>query len=164
MVLLFLFFEEKNLIMKKGLSQLIAGILILILASAIGITYYTSKKDIQPLVTTTTTIMGATTTIVYVAPLTLKLFTDKSTYSQGNLVTIFGNVTDGNGDPIQGEFVSIEVKDPRENTYFLDIATTSDYGSFTSSFRLHSLATIATYNVYATCIEPKVVQTSFDVI
>lgn len=82
--------------------------------------------------------------------LILTVQTDKQLYQPGETVKIFGTVKDSNNNPIEGATVSIEVKDPRNNTIFLDIVFTSSNGTYQDTFRLHTNTTIGDYQVFAT--------------
>ena len=82
--------------------------------------------------------------------LILTVQTDKPDYSRGELVKIVGSVQDSGGTPIVSAIVSIEVKDPGNNTIFLDIIFTTSSGTYQDSFRLHSEAMRGKYHVYVT--------------
>lgn len=81
--------------------------------------------------------------------LQVTLQTELPFYAQGELVKIFGNVTDPYATPVQGASVALEVRDPNSNTVFLDITTSQNNGSFYDSFRLSLAAPSGQYTVYA---------------
>jgi hypothetical protein len=80
----------------------------------------------------------------------LTVQTDRLYYLRGEVVKIFGTVTHINGTAIEGATIAIEVKNPSNNTIFLDIVYSSSNGSYTDSFRLSTIASIGQYTVYAT--------------
>jgi hypothetical protein len=71
------------------------------------------------------------------------LATDKTTYVQGDLVTITGTASAGSA-------VSIQVNGPGGSVVLLTSATANAQGQFSSSFRLAGDAAAGTYNVSAT--------------
>jgi len=82
--------------------------------------------------------------------LVLTLETDKSTYFLGELVKIYGTTKDVNGNSVANVTISIEVRDPRNNTMFLDIVYSSSNGSYKDSFRLPMNGFVRQYNVFVT--------------
>lgn len=82
--------------------------------------------------------------------LMISVYTDKAAYMPSDNVTIFGYVTSSTGAPIQDATVAIEVKDPNNNTIFLDIDYTNSQGYYSDQFRLHKDSLPGIYNVYAT--------------
>ncbi|MEM3753317.1 MAG: MG2 domain-containing protein [Candidatus Micrarchaeaceae archaeon] len=93
---------------------------------------------------------------------------NKNSYTAGENVTIFGTVQDSSGIPIAGATISIEVKDPNNNTIFLDIVFSLPNGTYEDWFRLHEDSILGTYRVYvtasATGYPPAINQTTFTVI
>jgi len=82
--------------------------------------------------------------------LSLSVRTDKEMYNPGENVTILGYVYDSYSVPIEGAAVSLEAKDPFNNTIFLDIIYTTANGSYIDRFRLHKDSLLGLYYVYAT--------------
>lgn len=80
----------------------------------------------------------------------LTVYTDKSLYILGELVRILGTTQELNGTPIEGVAIGIEVKDPRNNTIFLDGTYSLSDGTYQSNFRLPANAPVGQYNVYVT--------------
>ena len=93
--------------------------------------------------------------------------TDKTSYVRGENVTILGTVKNSNNDPIGGATVSIEVKDPNNNTIFLDIVFSLSNGTYRDGFRLHEDSISGEYHIYvtasATGYPPAMNQTTFAV-
>jgi uncharacterized repeat protein (TIGR01451 family) len=82
--------------------------------------------------------------------LVLIVQTESPFYGFGEVVKIRGNLTDTNGTAIQGARIAVEVRDPRNNTFFIDIVFTSIIGIFEDSFRLDKNAILGDYYVYGT--------------
>ncbi len=82
--------------------------------------------------------------------LVLTAQSEKPFYYTGELVKIFGIVTNATGYPIQGAAIGIEVKDPNDNTIFIDGVWTQPNGYYEDSFRLSTESPIGKYNVYVT--------------
>jgi len=82
--------------------------------------------------------------------LVLTLQTERTYYLRGEVVRMFGTVTNTGGSPIQGATIAIEVKNPSNSTIFLDIVYSSSNGSYSDGFRLSSIASVGRYTVYAT--------------
>lgn len=80
----------------------------------------------------------------------LAVQTDEASYLQGETVRIFGDVQDQAGQPVAQASVGIEVRDPRNNTVFLDIVFSLENGTYKDSFRLQTNAPTGIYPVYAT--------------
>jgi len=76
--------------------------------------------------------------------------TESPFYGSGEVVKIRGNLTDTNGTAIQGAKIAVEVRNPRNNTIFIDIVFTSIDGTFEDSFRLDKNAILGDYHVYGT--------------
>jgi uncharacterized repeat protein (TIGR01451 family) len=82
--------------------------------------------------------------------LVLIVQTESPFYGFGEVVKIRGNLTDTNGTAIQGARIAVEVRNPRNNTIFIDIVFTSIIGTFEDSFRLDKNAVLGDYYVYGT--------------
>jgi uncharacterized repeat protein (TIGR01451 family) len=82
--------------------------------------------------------------------LVLIVQTESPFYGFGEVVKIRGNLTDTNGIAIQGARIAVEVRNPRNNTIFIDIVFTSIIGTFEDSFRLDKNAILGDYYVYGT--------------
>lgn len=80
----------------------------------------------------------------------LTVQTDKPFYLFGENVQIFGTLQDLDGTAIEGATIAIEVKDPRDNTIFLDIVYSQSDGTYEDSFRLPSVLTPGRCHVFAT--------------
>ena len=78
------------------------------------------------------------------------LYTEKINYLQGEIVTIFGRVTNNSKKPIEGVSVAVEVKSPSNSTVFLDIVRTEKDGMYSDSFRLSENQEPGKYIVYIT--------------
>jgi uncharacterized repeat protein (TIGR01451 family) len=76
--------------------------------------------------------------------------TESPFYGSGEVVEIRGNLTDTNATAIQSARIAIEVRNPHNNTIFLDIVFTSTEGTFKDSFRLDKNAILGDYYVYGT--------------
>ena len=101
---------------------------------------------------TTNTVLGKPQPINFseASYLIISIYTDKATYAPGDDVTIFGYVIDSTGAPIQDVTIAIEVRDPNNNTIFLDIVFTNSEGYYNDQFRLHRDSPLGLYYVYAT--------------
>jgi predicted nucleic acid-binding protein len=99
--------------------------------------------------------------------LIITIQTDKTSYIRGENVTILGTVKNSNNDPIEGATVSIEAKDPNNNTIFLDIVFSLPNGTYRDGFRLDEDSILGEYHVYATAsaagYPPAMNQTTFAV-
>lgn len=99
--------------------------------------------------------------------LKISVYTDKSTYLIGDNITIFGYVVDSLNNPIGNARVGIEVKDPNNSTFFLDIVYSNLEGYYTDHFKLRDDALVGTYHVYvsasATGYAPAYNETAFTV-
>jgi len=82
--------------------------------------------------------------------LVLTVQTERPHYGPGEVVKIRGNLTDTNGTAIQDAKIAVEVKNPRNNTIFLDIVFSSPIGTYEDSFRLNKNTPLGEYHVYAT--------------
>lgn len=82
--------------------------------------------------------------------LILLVQTESLFYGSGEVVKLIGNLTDMNGTAIQGAKIAVEVRNPRNNTIFIDIVFTSIDGTFEDSFRLDKNAILGDYYVYGT--------------
>jgi uncharacterized repeat protein (TIGR01451 family) len=82
--------------------------------------------------------------------LNVSIETKQPFYGPGENVEICGNITDTVGDPVQDAKIAIEVKDPRNNTIFLDIVFSSSEGKYEDSFRLDKDTPLGEYHVYVT--------------
>jgi hypothetical protein len=82
------------------------------------------------------------------------IYTDKQNYQQNENVTIFGQVTFLNGSAVKGASVSLEVKNPRNSTIFLDIEYTQNGGIYQSSFRLSQNDIPGLYTIYLSAFKP----------
>lgn len=82
------------------------------------------------------------------------LYTNKQTYQTNEDVIITGQVTFANGTAVKGASVSLEVKNPRNSTIFLDIAYTQDNGVYYSTFKLSPNDLPGLYKVYMTAYRP----------
>lgn len=91
-----------------------------------------------------------TTPEITQSQLILTIQTNKPSYQQGEVVKIFGAVMDSSTEPIANATISLEVKNPHNNTIFLDIISSSSNGTYEDSFRLHNHTAIREYHVYAT--------------
>lgn len=76
------------------------------------------------------------------------IYTDKTYYIQGDLVTIYGTTTYTNGTPVEGVSISIEVRNPRSNPIFLSILYSEPDGTYTDNFRISSTEPNGQYTVY----------------
>jgi len=74
--------------------------------------------------------------------LSITVATDKASYNPGQTVVISGQAT-------AGAAVTVQVVNPLGTTIFMDVATASSAGVFTTSFRLPQDAATGTYKVYA---------------
>jgi len=97
----------------------------------------------------------------------ITVFTDSTVYAPDNYVTIQGYVLNSFGDPLEQCNVALEVKDPRENTVFLDLVHSSVDGSYIAGFRLPDVTPIGVYKVYASVwksgYQPSYAQSGFTV-
>ncbi|MEM3698058.1 MAG: MG2 domain-containing protein [Candidatus Bathyarchaeia archaeon] len=82
------------------------------------------------------------------------VYTDKQAYQTNEDVIITGRVTFANGTAVKGASVSLEVKNPRNSTIFLDIVYTQDNGVYYSTFKLSSNELPGLYKVYITAYKP----------
>lgn len=117
--------------MKKTILQAIILLALIILSTFIAMPIARSPTQQQPIV---------------------NIYTDKPIYKQGELVTIFGTVTDINGQPVQDAAVAIEVKNPNDITIFLDVVYTTEYGTYEDSFRLATQEPNGQYTIYINCL------------
>lgn len=76
--------------------------------------------------------------------------TDKLSYMLGELVKINGTTKEIDDTPIESVAVAIEVKDPPNQTIFLDGTYSLVNGTYKSNFRLPTDAPWGQYNVYVT--------------
>lgn len=95
-----------------------------------------------------TTFFPSSETASYDLILTVQ--TERPYYGFGELVKICGNLTDTNGTAVQDAKIAIEVKNPRNNTIFLDMVFSSVNGTYEDSFRLDKNAALGEYHVYVT--------------
>jgi len=96
------------------------------------------------------TIFSGSSVVASSSDLILIVQTESPFYGFGEVVKIRGNLTDTNGTAIQGAKIAVEVRNPRNNTVFLDIVFTSIDGTFEDSFRLDKNAILGDYYVYGT--------------
>lgn len=80
----------------------------------------------------------------------LTVHTDKLSYMLGELVKINGTTKEADDTPIEGAAIAIEVKDPPNQTIFLDGTYSRINGTYKSNFRLPTDAPEGQYNVYVT--------------
>ena len=95
-----------------------------------------------------TTFLPSSETASYDLILTVQ--TERPYYGLGELVKICGNLTDTNGTAVQDAKIAIEVKNPRNNTIFLDMVFSSVNGTYEDSLRLDKNTALGEYHVYAT--------------
>ncbi len=82
--------------------------------------------------------------------LTLTVQTESTHYGFGETAKVYGNLVDPNGTAIQDAKIAIEVRNPRNNTVFLDIVFTSVNGTYAASFKLDSNTLLGEHHVYVT--------------
>lgn len=75
---------------------------------------------------------------------------DKTTYNQGEAVSITGIVIDGSGNPVWEATVSISAKNPAGVTAFTGSKTSDTSGAYSYSVTLGSNAVLGTYVVSVT--------------
>ena len=97
-----------------------------------------------------TPLSSSATPKIAQSALTITVQTDKAYYLPDQIVKMSGIAKNFTNDPIADATVSIEVKDPRNNTIFLDIVFTASNGTYQDDFRLHSEAIFGKYHVYIT--------------
>jgi uncharacterized repeat protein (TIGR01451 family) len=95
-----------------------------------------------------TTYLPSSETTSYDLILTVQ--TERPYYGLGELGKICGNLTDTNGTAIQDAKIAIEVKNPHNNTIFLDIVFSSVNGAYEDSFRLDKNTPLGEYYAYVT--------------
>jgi len=81
--------------------------------------------------------------------LTLTVSTNKPSYFVGEIVKIYGTVKDENGSVVENATISIEIKNPFNNTIFLDIVYSSPKGTYNDSFKLPE-DVVGKYSVFVT--------------
>jgi len=80
--------------------------------------------------------------------------TDKPVYYLGEIVNITGEVWNSTSNPIPDAMIGIEVKNPGNQTIFLDIVTSHSNGTFSDSFGLASQSPHGVYHVYVSASAP----------
>jgi len=76
--------------------------------------------------------------------------TDKDPYLPGETVKLSGVIQDTDGNPAADATIGIEVRDPNNNTVFLDITFTYTNGTYRDLFRLHENSLSGEYETYVT--------------
>ena len=80
--------------------------------------------------------------------------TEKTSYYLGEVVKIFGTVTDSSENPVENAGIGIEIKDAAGNTIFIDGVWTQSNGYYQDTFRLPTAAPIGEYRLYVTANKP----------
>lgn len=83
--------------------------------------------------------------------LSITVYSDKTQYSLGENVRIFGKVADSQGTPVLGSGVSIQVGDPPT---FIEVVYPDSSGAYSVSFVLSASVAPGQYIVYATASKP----------
>lgn len=76
--------------------------------------------------------------------------TDKSSYTTGERLEIYGEVTLDN-DPVENSMVALEVRDPSANPILTRTAETNGSGMYSVFFTLSSENQLGTYTVHVSC-------------
>jgi hypothetical protein len=76
--------------------------------------------------------------------------TDKSQYVAGETVLISGNVRDAQGNPVFGASISIQVNDPANNLFYVQLALASQSGGYSDHFTLPINAVLGLYTINVT--------------
>jgi hypothetical protein len=79
--------------------------------------------------------------------LTVTVDTDKMVYTPGETVTISGNVTDNQGNPVVGAAVSIEVNEP---PIYVQLVASDQNGSYSNQFVLSNSFPQGNYTIFVT--------------
>jgi hypothetical protein len=83
----------------------------------------------------------------YSSTLTLTIFTTKPSYTIGEEITIYGNLT-YNGSPVPDWSIAIEVQDPVGTPLVTRTLQTDTSGTYTITFKLPTNAKLGTYTAY----------------
>jgi uncharacterized protein YfaS (alpha-2-macroglobulin family) len=81
-------------------------------------------------------------------PLVVVVNVGRSSYKPGETVSIYGNVTRGDG-PVASALVALEVQDPKSSPIVIRVVGTDSNGLYTLTFQLPSNAPLGTYVVNA---------------
>lgn len=82
--------------------------------------------------------------------LVVTVATDKTEYVPGETVTIFGNVTDNQGNPVVGAAVSIEVNEP---PVYVQLVSSNQSGTYSNQFVLSDMFSQGNYTVFVSAHE-----------
>ena len=82
--------------------------------------------------------------------LVVTVATDKTQYVPGETVTIFGNVTDNQGNPVVGAAVSIEVNEP---PIYVQLVSSNQSGAYSNQFALSDMFSQGNYTVFVSAHE-----------
>jgi hypothetical protein len=87
-------------------------------------------------------------------PLAVTVSTNKSQYSPGEIVTVQGQVTDSQNNPISGAGVAIQVNDPRNNIVQVQLVSSDQSGGYLDSLTLPMNAPQGQYTTYVSASKP----------
>jgi len=76
--------------------------------------------------------------------------TDKQSYIIGEIISLFGLLTDSSNEPVKNAMVSIQVVDPTEKIIHIELIYSDSDGGFLDSFILTPSLEFGIYNIYIT--------------
>lgn len=76
--------------------------------------------------------------------------TDKQSYIIGEIISLFGLLTDSSNGPVKNAMVSIQVVDPTEKIIHIELVYSDSDGEFLDSFILTPSLDFGIYNIYIT--------------
>lgn len=76
--------------------------------------------------------------------------TDKQSYIIGEIVSLFGLLTDFSNEPVKSAMVSVQVVDPTEKIIHIELIYSDSDGEFLDSFILTPSLDFGIYNIYIT--------------
>ena len=74
--------------------------------------------------------------------------TDKQSYIIGEIVYIFGLLTDSSNEPVKNAMISIQVVNPTEKIIHIELIYSDSNGEFQDSFMLTPSLDFGIYNIY----------------
>jgi hypothetical protein len=99
-------------------------------------------------------VTNLTLTILLLIPLvtsqsSVNITTDRPQYAVGSTVLISGNVLDGQGSPVDGASVSIQVNDPQNTPIHVNLVYTDQTGGYSDRFSLSLATSQGGYTIFA---------------
>jgi len=99
--------------------------------------------------------------------MSITVSTNSDTYDPGETVTISGVVKDISSIPVPAAMISIQVKDPTDQTIYINVQYSSSDGNYTDHFVLANDSSTGNYGVFVAASKPSFsdchAQTSFSV-